>query len=107
MMTCNQKNYVILHITSLLFDERIADMVEKNKKNFPDSLSKNIYDAGTFKLSQDRLDRILTAGFDTNIPPINVKKTLNGMYKVIDGRHRICAIIMRGGTTVPSVVVCD
>lgn len=98
----NTNNFVLLPITSLLFDERVADMVEENKINFPDSLSRNIYDAGTFKLDQSRLDRILS-GYKTGLPPIKVQKTLNGMYKVLNGRHRICAVIINQGNSIPCI----
>ena len=101
---CNETDYITISIDNLLFDERIADMVEQNGMIFPDSLLSNIYDAGTFHLNQERLIRVLS-GYNENLPAVKVSKTLNNKYKVIDGRHRVCAAIMKGDLHVPCVVV--
>ena len=75
-------------------------MVEENNGTFPVQLLKNINADGTFKLDQKRLDNILV-GYDTGLPPIKVKKTLGGHFTVLNGRHRVCATILKGGTSVP------
>lgn len=100
---CDQKEYTPIPLSDLMFDERVADMIEKCGKVFPVSLINNIYDAGTFHLDQHRLTHILD-GYDIGLPPISVKKTLGGKYEVLNGRHRVCATIIKGGSTVASLV---
>ena len=100
---CNDKeyNYTTVPLSDLLFSERVADMVEECKGTFPDSLFGNIFDDGLFKLNKKRLDSVMN-GYNTGeLPPISVMQTLGGKYKVLNGRHRVCATILMDGDTIP------
>lgn len=103
VFTCDQKEYTEIRLVDIHFDECIADMVEERKCKFPDNMLNNIYHAGTFKLDGDRLDRILS-GYSIGLPPIQVKKEI-GKYYVVNGRHRVCATIIKGGDTVACKIV--
>jgi hypothetical protein len=100
--TCNHKEYMYITLSNLKFDERVSEMVEKQGVKFPYYLLNNIYNAGTFKLVQTRLDRILE-GYEEGLPPVLVKE-FGGKYIVLNGRHRICATILRNGNTVPCTI---
>jgi hypothetical protein len=101
--TCNIKKYIMLPLTDLCFDERVADMVEDRMGKFPDNLLNNIYSTGAFKLDTTRLDRILS-GYYRGLPPIKVVKDMD-KYTVMNGRHRVCATILNGGSTVACEIV--
>ena len=97
---CDQNEYTVVALKELLFDEYVADMVDAQYgKSFPDDLLPNIYSTDTFKLDQVRLNRIL-GGYTIGIPPIDVIRQLGGKYQVVNGRHRVCATILKGGTTI-------
>jgi hypothetical protein len=100
---CDTKEYKIIPLSLLLFDEKVADMVEANKKEFPDYLLNNIVCQDTFKLNQGRLDSILD-GYNTSLPAISVVR-ISGKFSVENGRHRVCATIMNGGTEIPCEIV--
>lgn len=95
---------VEMHITDLMFDERIADMIEKRNGCFPVALLRNLYSSGAFKLNDERLDRILE-GYDSGaeIPPINIKKGFD-TYTVVNGSHRICAALLKDRTTIRCII---
>lgn len=95
MSDCNYIN-----IGSLIFDEKIADIVESEGYNFPEKLLNNLLDSGSVPLNKDRLYSIMGMCMDS-IPPITVKKVLGEKYFVIDGRHRIASTIMNKGEVVP------
>ena len=99
---CNEK-YVNMKLTFLLFDERIVDMVEENKCIFPEKLLNNVVDMGTFKLNQQRLDSIMNA-YNTGLPPIKIKLAID-IYIVLNGRHRVCSVILNGGSSIPCIIV--
>ena len=100
---CDSKEYTEIPLEDLRFDERVADMVEERKGNFPDKLLNNIYSSGSFKLDNSRLDRILE-GYSTGLPPIQVVKEMS-KYVVMNGRHRVCATILNGGNKVACEIV--
>ncbi len=99
---CDQKEYTSIALGNLRFDEHVADMVEDQGGEFPQDLLNSIYSAGTFKLDQTRLDRVMN-GYETGLPPISVKKGM-GRYILLNGRHRIVATILNGGTTIPAII---
>lgn len=101
--TCDQKEYTLIRLTDLRFDERIADMIDERKGVFPDNLLGNLYSTGAFKLNGDRLDSVLK-GYSTGLPPIQVKKEL-GKYCVLNGRHRVCATVLMRGDAIPCEIV--
>ena len=104
---CNSKEYTIMSIKKLYFPERVAEMVEANKGIFPSYLEdKNIYLDGSFKMDQKRLDSIMER-YETGLPAIKVdaKLTFYGLYKVLNGRHRLAATILKGGVNVPVCIV--
>ena len=98
----NKKEYsfISIQLSDLCFDERVADMVEEYGAEFPSSLLNNIFSANTFKLDPKRLVSVMD-GYDTGLPPIAVKKVIGGKYQVLNGRHRVCATIIKNGDTVP------
>ena len=100
----DSEEYTSVPINKLYFSERVADMVEANGKTFPDNLLNNIVEDGTFKLNQKRLDSIL-AGYDRGLPPIKVSNTSGSKLFVVNGRHRVCASIMKGAKTIPVIFV--
>jgi hypothetical protein len=102
----NYKGYIKLSLEDLIIDERIAEMMEQNKKTFPTYLNKNLYDRGTVLLTSNRLERILE-GYKTGLPPIEVKPTLGGRYDVLNGRHRVCATIMNGDKYIYAFIITD
>ena len=97
---CESTEYTALPIDQLIFSERVADMVEANGHKFPDKFLNNIEDDGTFKLNQKRLNSIMV-GYNLGLPPVQVKEILGGKCIVLNGRHRVCATILNGGTIIP------
>jgi hypothetical protein len=90
-------NQDIMSISNLLFDEKVADMVEKNGYKFPDNLLKCIYTQNTFPLDQCRIDSILEAWEDEyELPPISVIRQSVNRFIVLNGRHRLAVAIMNG-----------
>lgn len=102
----DRQEYTNMMLTELLFDERVADMVEANGGEFPPSLFNNLFAIESYPLEQERLDRVM-AGYDTGLPPIRVEKGMGGKYIVQNGRHRITATILRGDEIVPSRIVVE
>lgn len=100
---CTHKEYLSLSLSELLIDEAIVDMVEANGFVFPDKLMKNVFE-GTYKLDQTRLGSVMK-GYNIGIPPILVKKALNGKFTVVNGRHRITATILNRCDIVPSIEI--
>ena len=101
--TCDQKEYMSVSLSNLKFDEKVADMVKAQGAEFPVHLLNNIYVVDTFKLNQTRLDRIIH-GYTSGLPPIVVKKELGGdKYILLNGRHRVCATLLIGGSTIPCI----
>ena len=43
-----------INISNLIFDEKVADMIEKNNCSFPTSLLNNLCELNTFKLDQNK-----------------------------------------------------
>jgi hypothetical protein len=96
---CDTKEYTELLVSDLLFDEKVADMVEKNGYTFPPKLFNCLYDQNTFHLDQKRLDSVM-AGWEIGLPPVSVKENM-GKYQVLNGRHRVAAAIMKGVDSIP------
>ena len=93
-------------IHKLLFDEKIADMVEANGKEFPSNMVKCLYATDTFPLDQERLDNILEGWKDgEQFPPISVKKQTLDRYQVLNGRHRVCAAILKGDNYLSTIEI--
>ena len=93
-----------IELKKILFDEKVADMVESNNAVFPPELLNNIVATDSFPLSQQRLCRVLE-GYDIGLPPISVEKSLGDKYTLQNGRHRVTAAILRGDSIIPSIVV--
>ena len=102
----NEEEYIVISLKDLLFDERVADMVEHNKALFPSHLENNIFATDSFPLNKERLDRIIS-GYDKSLPPIKVTKGVGNKYIVQNGRHRVCATIMRGDDSIPCTIVTE
>ena len=101
----NTLKYRLIPLSEIKFSERVADMIDDNGGTFPDNLLNNIYYDGSFKLDQGRLDSIM-GGYYQGLPPISVKKELGGKYLLLNGRHRVCATIIRDHLFIPSTI-CD
>lgn len=89
-------NIQIIPLSFLVIDENIADIIQMYGGNFPSYLERNLQDMRTFKLSLERLEQIMNL---KNIPPIEVK-SCGSLYEVLNGRHRIAATILNGGTSI-------
>lgn len=100
----NTQEYISMMLRQLLFDERVADMVEKNGGKFPPSLMNNLFATESYPLDQERLDRVMS-GYDSGLPPISVEKGMGEKYVVQNGRHRVAATILRGDEIIPSMIV--
>jgi len=98
--TSDTDNYIDLKLSHIIFDEKIADMVESLGNSFPENLYNNLLDMNTFSLSDDRFNRVLR-GYKEGLPPVKVKKILGDKYMLIDGRHRMAAVIVGGGDSIP------
>ena len=102
--TSNTGDCVDLKLSRIIFDEKIADMVESLGDKFPKDLYNNLLDMNTFSLSDDRFNRILK-GYKEGLPPVRVKKILGDKYMLIDGRHRMAAVIVLGGDSIPCKII--
>ena len=102
--TSNTNNYIELKLSDIIFDEKIADMIERLGNEFPKYLYNNLIDMNTFSLSYDRFNRVLT-GYKEGLPPVRVKKILGDKYMLIDGRHRMAAVIVFGGDSIPCKII--
>jgi len=79
-------------------------MIKSLGKKVPDYLRNNLYDMDTFPLSEERFNIVLK-GYKPGLPPVKVKKVLGGRYMLIDGRHRMSAVIALGGDSIPCKIV--
>ena len=102
--TSNTDDYIDLKLSRIIFDEKIADMVESLGDNFPKDLYNNLLDMNTFSLSDDRINRVLK-GYKEGLQPVRVKKILGDKYMLIDGRHRMVAVIVLGGYSIPCKIL--
>lgn len=102
--TSNTDDYIDLKLSRIIFDEKIADMIESLGNNFPENLYNNLLDMNTFSLSSDIFNRVLR-GYKEGLPPIRVKKILGDKYMLIDGRHRMAAVIVAGGDSIPCKII--
>ena len=96
---CDKKEYTEMLVSDLIFDEKVADMVEKNGCSFPHKLLSCLCYQETFPLDQKRLDSVMT-GWKIGLPPVSVKYIM-GRYHVLNGRHRLAATIVKGVDTIP------
>ena len=116
MKQSKRKKMEKVHLKNLLFDEKVADLVEKNGIKFPENFLKNImYVPDSFPLQQSRLNKILekyhtssfgahTSSFGAIAEPIFIIKTLGNKYKVENGRHRIAAAILKNNKDILAIV---
>lgn len=102
--TSNTDDCIDLKLSRIIFDEKIADMVESLGDKFPNYLYNNLLDMNTFSLSDDRFNRVLK-GYKEGLPPVRVKKILGDKYMLIDGRHRMTAVIVLGGDSIPCKII--
>jgi hypothetical protein len=102
--TSNTDDCIYLKLSRIIFDEKIADMVESLRDKFPNYLYNNLLDMNTFSLSDDRFNRVLK-GYKEGLPPVRVKKILGDKYMLIDGRHRMAAVIVLGGDSIPCKII--
>jgi hypothetical protein len=98
---CKTKEYIDVLVSELLFDEKIADIIEKNGYNFPYKLFDCLYEQDTFPLDQIRLDSIIN-GWEKGLPPVSVKKNNMGRYQLLNGRHRVAVTIMKSVDSIPA-----
>jgi hypothetical protein len=91
----------MLPISSLIIDERIADIVEKNHGSIK-KYEKSFQYMETFPLSQERLN--LCMKIREPLAPISVSKS-GSKYIVLNGRHRIACAILKGQSTILASVV--
>ena len=92
-----------INISNLIFDEKVADMIEKNNCSFPASYLNNLCELNTFKLDQNKLNSILKS--EKILYPIFVIKGLGDKYIVMNGRHRVCASIMNNHQTIECLII--
>ena len=104
--TSSTKDYVELKLSCIIFDVKIADMIKSLGKNVPEYLYNNLIDMNTFPLSQNRFDNLMKS-YKKGLPPIRVKKILGDKYMLIDGRHRMTAVIVAGGDSIPCRIIDD
>lgn len=102
--TSNTDDFIDLKLSRIIFDEKIIDMIEGLGHSFPKDLSNNFLDMNTFSLSDERLKSVLSV-YNEGLPPIKVKKILGDKYMLIDGRHRMAAVILRGGDTINCKII--
>lgn len=102
--TSNTDDCIDLKLSRIIFDEKIADIVESLGYKFPNYLYNNLLDMNTFSLSDDRFNRVLK-GYKEGLPPVRVKKILGDKYMLIDGRHRMAAVIVLGGDSIPCKII--
>lgn len=102
--TSNTDDCTDLKLSRIIFDEKVADMVESLRYKFPNYLYNNLMDMNTFSLSDDRFNRVLK-GYKEGLPPIRVKKILGDKYMLIDGRHRVAVVIVLGGDSIPCKII--
>lgn len=89
---------VIVSISDLLIDINIINMVKK-RGHKPGKY--NVVINGTFPLTDDRLDSILRA---IVLPPIDIQKSKNGLYTILNGRHRVACNILQGKKDIEAVI---
>jgi len=76
----------------LMLDVEIVKMVRRCGGDIPEEYEENVYEAGTFPLSKERLDRVKGI-----LLPIDVEETRSGrMYYILNGRHRVANCILEG-----------
>jgi len=102
--TSNTDDYIDLKLSDIIFDEKVCDMVESLETKLPTYLYNNLVDMNTFSLSDDRFDSVLR-GYKEGLPPVRVQKILGGKYMLIDGRHRMAAVIVLEGDSIPCKIV--
>ena len=102
--TSNTEEYININLRSLIFDNKVYDMVKQNRGFFPPYLINNIFYTDSFPLDQKRLNRIMS-GYDNGLPPVYVQKVRKNMYQLQNGRHRVTATILKGGQNIPGKII--
>jgi hypothetical protein len=93
---------IVLKISKLIIDEHVADMLESLGYVFPEQLLNNLHAFDSYPLSNERIDSII-AGWD-KLAPIDVKKSLNNKYTILNGRHRVCVSLIKEIDTIRCIV---
>lgn len=87
---------MFLDVKDLWLDVQIMKMVKSFGLEFPEEYEENVYDAGTFPLSKERLASVRGVKL-----PIDVKKSKGkGLYYILNGRHRVANCILEGRRTI-------
>jgi len=100
----NSETYTNICISDLLFDEKVADMVEKHTATFPTKYFNNLCHMDTFPLTRSRLESVMK-GYNDGLPPISVISTIGDKYVVHNGRHRVTATILNNHITIPCNII--
>lgn len=88
---------MIIDVKKLMLDVEIVKMVRKCGGAVPEEYEENVYDAGTFALSESRLESVKKG----EQYPIDVVETRGGrMYYILNGRHRVARCILEGKGTI-------
>jgi hypothetical protein len=99
--TDNMSKVLNLRLTQLIFDERVADMVEELGGVFPDVLLPCIEYRPTYKMSSGRVKEMLDTKCER---PISVKQLCSGKYSVLNGRHRLTTAILQKQGSISAIV---
>ena len=97
---CNEQGYSTIYLKHLIFDEKVADLVEAQRCKFPTELMDCLLDMPPVEMTHKQLSSIQKV-YQVGLPAITVKENWTGTYNVTDGRHRIAAIILAGGDRAP------
>jgi hypothetical protein len=93
---CSDSEYIDVSLKDLIFGPAIKLMVVNRSGSFPTELEHCIQYTGAFNLTLWRLVEV-QAGYDLGLPAISITED----KRVINGRHRVAATILRGGKTIP------
>lgn len=103
-------NVFTVPVNQIKIDRRVQHCVKRNGGLFPSHLEINIVDPPFVvgNMLNSKIDKIMD-GYDSGqLPPIDVNVIYSEgkrMYSVVNGRHRLCATIIKGDAFIPVRVV--
>lgn len=98
---CFTPSKISIELKDLLFDERVADLLESFGTEFPSSLENNLFDDSKHSMDYPYLSSILDRYDDGSLTAVKVEKVWGDRYKVVKGKYKVCASILKGATSVP------
>lgn len=95
---------IFVNIIDIYFDQVMQKTCESYNIDNIDII--NYYDYNIVGRVLTRIEHVIS-GMNNNtlLPPIKLCKCIQDKYKIIDGRHRVVASLIKGHKYIPAIIV--